>query len=164
MASNKNQAVVVLFWQLEPVRPHSRTWCIYVIDTEGKLAQGVILRPSFFCPFRMMGTTWRPQEAATMINQFEYGPPTLLQDCLNSRIKLFEGTIKNTVSLAWIFHTLTHVSWHLGTLVLLSSFGMLNRKYASTVLITAVDLFRLCTFLLFTRKARNASLYQRLGR
>jgi hypothetical protein len=40
----------------------------------------------------MTGTTWRPQEAVTTIHQFEYGQPILLQDCLNSLIKRFEGT------------------------------------------------------------------------
>jgi hypothetical protein len=79
----------------------------------------VILRASSCYPFRMTGTTWR---------QFEYGQPTLLQDCLGSLVKSFEGI--NTLSLAWIFHPRTQISAHLGTMMLLSSFGMLNRKYA----------------------------------
>jgi WD40 repeat protein len=49
--------------------------------------------------------------------------------------KLFEGT--NTLSLAWIFHPRTQISGHLGTMVLLSIFGMLNRKYAYIISITS---------------------------
>jgi hypothetical protein len=45
----------------------------------------------------------------------------------------------------------------MGTLVL-SSFGMLNRKYVYTILLTGVDMFGLCTFLLSKTTVINASL------
>jgi WD40 repeat protein len=152
---------VVLFWQLEPSSP---PYLVHICDRHGTQ---IFLRGHtssvFFLSFSNDGNYLASAGCSDYdksIRIWPTKPTTRLPQ--QSDKTLPRGT--KTLSLAWIFHPATQVSRHLGTLVLLSSFGMLNRKYACTVLITAVDLSRLCTFLLSTTKAKNAPLYQRLGR